>query len=209
VTDHAMPDAKSDDATRCINCGGTPLKVKKRRLCDPCYCRWQKYGDPNGGGPRLGMSPLERFNYYVPDQADPSSCWIWTGPTLGREVCDYGRIYMGDDADQRLALAHRWSYEHFIGPIPEDKEIDHVKDRGCTSTLCVNPAHLEPVPHKINVLRGDAPSAKHARKECCPKCGGPYTEYDGRRGCRPCANATMRRWKLETGRTAKPRTGSA
>jgi hypothetical protein len=148
------------------------------------------------------MTPLERFNYYVPDQSDPAACWLWTGPTIGREVCDYGRLYVGEAADQRMVLAHRWSYEHFVEPIPDGLEIDHVKDRGCTSTLCCNPAHLEPVPHKINVLRGDAPSAKHARKECCPKCGADYTlSPAGKRECRPCVNARMREWMLETGRT--------
>jgi hypothetical protein len=190
------------DEPPCISCGGGPLKVKKRQLCDACYCRWQKHGDPAAGGPRLGLSPLERFNYYVPDQSDPRACWIWTGPTLSREACDYGRLYMGDGAEQRLVLAHRWSYEHFVDTIPEGLEIDHVKERGCRSTLCVNPAHLEPVTHKINLMRGDGVGSVNARKECCPKCGGPYTIYDGYRLCRPCTNENTRRRTLETGRTA-------
>ena len=170
-----MSDDATSPGTACISCGRIPTFVKKRQLCRSCYFRWQRHGDPRAGGMRHGMSPLERFDHHVPDQSDPLKCWIWTGPTTGRKVCDYGRLYLG--GEEGTVQAHRWSYEHFVEPIPGGTEIDHVKDRGCTSTLCVNPAHLEPVPHKINVLRGDAPSAQHARKDCCPKCDGPYTLY--------------------------------
>jgi hypothetical protein len=45
--------------------------------------------------------------------------------------------------------AHRWAYEHFVGPIPEGLEIDH----GCFVHACVNPGHLEPVTHQENVRR--------------------------------------------------------
>ena len=202
-------DVTNPDGPACISCGGRPLKVKKRRLCDSCYCRWQRYGDPAGGGPKLGMTPLERFNYYVPDQSDPAACWLWTGPTLGREVCDYGRLYIGEGAEQRYVLVHRWSYEHFVKPIPDGLEIDHVKARGCVSTLCCNPAHLEPVPHKINIARGDGVGARNAAKECCPKCGADYTlSPAGKRECRPCVNARMREWLRETGRTTGEGSGS-
>jgi HNH endonuclease len=197
----AVTDFPTPPETACVSCGGGPIFVKKRLLCRLCYNRWQRYRDPAAGGPRQGLTPLERFNYYVPDQSDPLGCWIWTGPTLGREVCDYGRLFMGDDAEQRLVLVHRWSYEHFVEAIPDGCEIDHVKNRGCRSTLCVNPAHLEPVTHKVNVERGESPSAQHARKECCPQCGGPYAQHKGKRRCLPCYNARAREWMLETGRT--------
>lgn len=51
-------------------------------------------------------------------------------------------------------LAHRLSYEHFVGPIPGGLVLDHVchtDDPSCPGGLpclhrrCVNPAHLEPV----------------------------------------------------------------
>lgn len=198
------------DLDACVSCGGKPLKVKKRRLCDSCYCRWQRYGDPNGGGPKAGLSQVERFNYYVPDQSDPAACWLWTGPTIGRDVCDYGRLYVGEGGGSRFVLAHRWSYEHFVRPIPDGLEIDHVKDRGCVTTLCVNPAHLEPVPHKVNLERGSGVGAVNSAKDCCPKCGGDYeVSADGkRRSCRPCVNARMRDWMAETGRTTGEGSGA-
>lgn len=194
--------ASSPPADACSSCGGSPVFVKKRGLCRSCYYRWKRHGDPAAGGPREKLSALERFNYYAPDQSDPERCWIWTGPTQGRDVCDYGRLYVGIvDGKPRMVQAHRWSYEHFVGPIQEGYEIDHVKSRGCVTTLCVNPAHLEPVTHKVNVQRGDAPSAQYARRDCCPECGGPWTIYKNQRRCRPCFNAKMRKWMFETGRT--------
>jgi hypothetical protein len=48
-----------------------------------------------------------------------------------------------------MVLAHRWAYEHFIGPIPAGLEIDHL----CRVRHCVNPAHLEPVTKSENRRR--------------------------------------------------------
>lgn len=62
---------------------------------------------------------------------DPvTGCWVWTGY---RDRNGYGR--------HKVEWAHRWSYEHHVGPIPERHEIDHT----CSNPPCVNPAHLEPV----------------------------------------------------------------
>jgi hypothetical protein len=36
-----------------------------------------------------------------------------------------------------MVLAHRYAYTLLVGPISDGFTIDHVKDRGCTSTLCV------------------------------------------------------------------------
>lgn len=83
---------------------------------------------------------LDRFFDKI--SADASGCWIWT-----RQSRDgYGRIFI----DSRPRLAHRVSYEHFIGDIPRDMELDHL----CRNTVCVNPTHLEAVSHLENVRRG-------------------------------------------------------
>jgi hypothetical protein len=81
-------------------------------------------------------------------------------------------------------MAHRLSYEHHVGPIPDGLQIDHT----CRNRKCVNPEHLEPVTNAENTTRQD-----HAerRKTHCPK-GHPYDEANtyvdpsGARRCRAC-----------------------
>jgi HNH endonuclease len=65
---------------------------------------------------------------------DDRGCWRWTG---ARHPEGYG-IFRENG---RRFLAHRWSYEHHVGPIPDDLQLDHL----CRVRACVNPDHLEPV----------------------------------------------------------------
>lgn len=60
-------------------------------------------------------------------------CWIWTAAinSLG-----YGRVRRA--APRRLQLAHRASYEIFIGAIPSRINVLHK----CDTPRCVNPDHL-------------------------------------------------------------------
>lgn len=95
-------------------------------------------------------------------------------------------------------LAHRLFYEAFVGPIPEGRDLDHVRARGCRSRACVNPEHLEPVDRAENLRRGDVPNQiRHARGTCDK--GHPYELYAYRdaRGhvayCRLCRNERRRR----------------
>lgn len=162
------------------------------------------------------MTPEERFFYYA---VQDGAHWMWTGPTLGREVCDYGRLYMGEGTKPRLQQAHRWAYEFFIGEIPAGLEPDHT----CEITLCTNPWHLDLVPHGINVRRGTrwpgAPAGRKLRtkrdvpRETCPRCGGLYiTVKAGKRGtqkrCPACYNASVREWTRQTGRVTGEGSGA-
>jgi hypothetical protein len=89
----------------------------------------------------------------------PSGCWKWIGAKSSGSHRPYGALaFMYDNL-----RAHRWSYEHFKGPIPKGLVIDHL----CRNTLCVNPDHLEPVTTKENVLRGKSFSAINAVKTHC------------------------------------------
>ena len=114
-------------------------------------------------------------------------CWLWTGNTASN---GYGRVSI---AGQNLA-AHRVSYEWLVGPIPDGLELDHVRDRGCTSRACVNPAHLEPVTHRENTLRGDTITSRAAATTHCPRghaleAGNlvPSSLKKGRRQCLTCS----------------------
>jgi HNH endonuclease len=66
-------------------------------------------------------------------------CWLWTG--AGSSGGGYGYF--------RRQLAHRFSYELHVAPIPDGLTIDHL----CRVRTCVNPDHLDPVPLSVNVRR--------------------------------------------------------
>ena len=117
-----------------------------------------------------------------------SGCWIWIGAL---RKGDYGQIVI----DGKKKLAHRISYEIHKGPIPEGMELDHI----CRMHQCINPDHLEAVSHRVNVLRGAAPSAVHAAKTHCSK-GHEFSAsitINGkvRRHCKICKRITQRAWE--------------
>ena len=62
-------------------------------------------------------------------------------------------------------MAHRISYEYFVGPM--EYEIDHL----CRVRRCVRPEHLEDVSHLVNMGRGDnvAQGSHNRGKTQCPK----------------------------------------
>jgi hypothetical protein len=84
------------------------------------------------------------------------TCWLWTDVP---DAYGYGKIIVKG----KWYRAARLGYEHFVGPIPEGLELDHT----CRVRLCVRPSHLEPVPGKVNILRGNGPAAINARKTHC------------------------------------------
>ena len=78
---------------------------------------------------------------YIPEPN--SGCWLWVA-MLGSG--GYGRFKVGN----KNVYAHRLSYEHHVGAIPEGLDLDHL----CRTRCCVNPTHLEPVTRKENIRRG-------------------------------------------------------
>lgn len=108
-----------------------------------------------------------------------TGCHLWTGATMTN---GYGRF----GGEGRAVLAHRWAYEHFIGPIPEGLELDHL----CRVRNCVNPFHLEPVTGAENRRRGEGFAGRQSRQTAC-KHGHPLDEentyvWRGQRKCRTC-----------------------
>lgn len=115
-----------------------------------------------------------------------TDCWIWLGSKKQTRGLVYGTFWDG----KRNRHAHVGVYESEVGAIPNGMEIDHL----CRNTLCVNPKHLEPVSHRINVLRGISPGALNAKKTFAP-CGHPYSGEDSRRRyCKPCRTTWHRNY---------------
>ena len=106
-------------------------------------------------------------------------CWLWTG---ARSSNGYGVSWH----NLRAISAHRFAYELLVGPIPEGLTLDHL----CRVRHCVNPAHLEPVTMRENLLRGEGWTALNARKTHCPR-GHSYDDENtyisgGKRYCLTC-----------------------
>jgi hypothetical protein len=131
----------------------------------------------------------ERFWAKVDKSAGPDGCWPWTG---ARQDKGYGLF---SPTHSRQVGAHRVAYELTTGQIPDGMVIDHL----CRNPPCVNPAHLEPVTSRENLLRGTTLAAANATKTHCDH-GHEFTpentritKPEGKRICRTCAREWMRR----------------
>lgn len=73
---------------------------------------------------------------------EQDACWLWRR-ALDRD--GYGvATFRG-----KQWRAHRLSYTHYVGPIPDGLELDHV----CEQRRCVRPSHLQPVTNFENFVR--------------------------------------------------------
>jgi hypothetical protein len=113
-------------------------------------------------------------------------CWLWLG---SRGSHGYGQFQAGrrsPSGHQQPDLTHRLAYEDLVGPIPTGLTIDHL----CRVRSCVNPAHMEVVTQRVNILRSDGVSARYAR---ATHCGRGHEKTPANRltsgECRPCRNA--------------------
>lgn len=108
----------------CIKCGLT--KAIGRKLCRKCYNHLRYKGT------------LDQYEIVGPKDVfeqrinKTNTCWLWKGTV---NQFGYGIFLLPGEKPIR---AHRYSYEYFVGPIPEGKIIMHT----CDNPPCVNPAHL-------------------------------------------------------------------
>ena len=117
------------------------------------------------------------------DRPDLGACWVWCAAEDGH---GYGVFW----SKGRAVKAYCFSYEMFVGPVPDELVLDHL----CRNPACVRPDHLEPVTQRINLLRGKGFAAVNARKSRCPR-GHLYSHVasTGWRRCRQCDNELRKR----------------
>jgi hypothetical protein len=123
-------------------------------------------------------TPLERIMARVVEAPGPldTDCWIWQGASNGR----YG--VMSTLSGSRLC--HRIVYEATVGSIPDGLHLDHL----CRIPLCVNPAHLEAVTPRENLLRGAGVGPDAVRSGTCKRGHSLEDAYRLAKGrkCRTC-----------------------
>lgn len=127
------------------------------------YVKGQPYDYCHGHNP-----PADRDKFAEVDRGFGSACWEWFGTV---SPGGYGTLQVNG----RRKQAHRFMYEREIGPIPDGLHLDHL----CRNTLCVNPAHLEPVTPQENTRRSR--TAKLTREQVAQikeLCAGGWRQLD-------------------------------
>ena len=143
---------------------------------------------------------LARFMCKI--EVQPNGCWRWTGKPNRQ---GYGRFWL----DGKSRYAHRIAHEHFIGPIPDGYEVDHLchtRDASCPGGICDHRLcvrwtddHLEAVTERENVMRSRGRAPANAAKTECDE-GHPFdggnTFFDSRgdRGCKTCQKRRLKDW---------------
>lgn len=184
-------------------CGldGCTAPTKAHGWCHRHYQRWLRHGDPlTVHPPGRPLQSVEELFWSRVDLSGPvpdawpqlGPCWLWTGARRGGR----GAFNLPATATcpRRVMPAHRWAYEHLVGPVPGRLELDHLCHAvaldwcpggpTCPHRRCVNPDHL------LLVARLPAPRAMVARRAGPGRCaaGHRYDRVDahGRRRCGTC-----------------------
>lgn len=92
----------------------------------------------------LGHHRRKAQRYVAAPTGYKTDCWIWQ---LAKTRNGYGFVR---EPHGKMVYAHRHYYERVHGPIPTDRQADHL----CRVRACVNPDHLELVTQVENIRRG-------------------------------------------------------
>ena len=143
----------------------------------------------SSSGPRRSVTGKpQRLDRFMAKVHKTDDCWIWTA---AKDTAGYGRFWDGS----RITGAHQWAHRTFIGPIPDDYDIDHL----CRVRVCVNPKHLEAVTRRENLLRANGIGVINAAKTHCPQ-GHEYSpsniyQHKTGRRCKTCCDSRMKQYR--------------
>lgn len=138
---------------------------------------------------------IARFETFFKKRGS-DKCWIWRG-----SIADGYGVFL---INGKQMMAHRASYQLFVGPIPEGLRLGHT----CYKKRCVNPEHLIPLTTRETLLRGKTIAARNAAKTHCRK-GHEFTTentYKNKAGGRMCRTCSLLRAHDKYFKTRKPKT---
>jgi hypothetical protein len=151
--------------------------------------------------------PTARERIHTKYRVTESGCWEWQAGLFKKD--GYGQFHNPGGSN----LAHRAMWEFERGPVPEDLQLDHL----CRNRRCVNPDHLEPVPGRVNLHRGETVNAANTVKTHCIR-GHEFTPentYRYKRGtgftrkCKTCINNRVKEVRRASNRQSPTRSSQA
>ena len=193
---HERVCASNPAAARCAVAECERRDLKAFGLCRMHYTRLRRHGstaDPLRGRLDFRREPhpptsVERFWQKVEPEPN-TGCWLWIG---NANKLGYGRF--------EKAPAHRFLWELQHGPVPAGLELDHL----CCTPSCVNPNHLEAVPHRENsrraLLRTHCARGHELRDDTV------YVRPNGSRRCRECRRIEKSAWDARHPRPSEVQT---
>lgn len=127
---------------KCCGVEFCPKQSRSHGYCSLHVKRFLRHGNPNHVKRNIIRGPApERFMRYV--MMTESGCWKWIG-----KISKIGGYPHFGDEKWKTVRAHRWSFQHFNGPLVDGLVVDHM----CRNRWCVNPKHLRQVTQKENIV---------------------------------------------------------